>query len=129
MCVSAGLPKLGDGKGGIGEYTAWKVDDLLISRKMMDFISGGDQIEGIPDEIYMEKLISPDLALKVRKTPEISNIFRVLMTLKFTREQIAEVFAHLINQTFEGTSNENSLLAARFRPFRLENKWDGKQTI
>ena len=51
------------------------------------------------------------------------------MTLKFTREQIAEVFAHLINQTFEGTSNENSLLAARFRPFRFENKWDGKQTI
>ena len=42
---------------------------------------------------------------------------------------MAEVFAHLINQTFEGTSNENSLLAARFRPFRLENKWDGKQTI
>ena len=49
---------------------------------MMDFISGREQIEGIPDEIDMEKLISPDLALKVRKTPEISNIFRVLMTLK-----------------------------------------------
>ena len=53
------LPKLGDGKGGIGEYTAWKVDDLLISRKMMDFISGREQIEGIPDEICIGKTYKP----------------------------------------------------------------------
>ena len=126
------MRKLANGQGRLVEFTAWQAHDVLVSRRLLDFAAGlGPAADGpgaVPNEIYIERCLNPDLALKIHKTGELNEVIEVLMAHKFTKEQIAAVLTHSMEESLEGTPLKNQVFAVRFRPCAFEQRSDDKGT-
>ena len=80
-----------NGDGTLAALTTWKSRELQVTPALFRFVQGAD-IPNIPNGLYIEKDIHPDLSLTIHRNDEATLMIRAMMGIGLTKEQIASLF-------------------------------------